>query len=36
MSYNLRLSLEYGYGKLDRFGTDGGTQFLQFRILTML
>jgi phosphate-selective porin OprO/OprP len=36
MSYNLRLSLEYGYGKLDRFGLDGATQFLQFRILTML
>lgn len=36
MSYNLRLSLEYGYGKLDRFGIDGGTQFLQFRVLTML
>jgi len=36
MSYNLRLSLEYGYGKLDRFGLDGATQFFQFRILTML
>ena len=36
MSYNLRLSLEYGYGKLDRFGEVGTTQFLQFRILTML
>jgi len=36
MSYNLRLSLEYGYGNLDRFGLDGRTQFLQFRILTML
>ena len=36
MSYNLRVSLEYGYGKLDRFGIEGATQFLQFRILTML
>ncbi len=36
LSYNLRVSLEYGYGKLDRFGLDGATQFLQFRILTML
>jgi len=30
------LSLEYGYGKLDRFDEVGTTQFLQFRILTML
>jgi phosphate-selective porin OprO/OprP len=31
-----RLEFVYGYGKLDRFGLNGGTQFFQARILTML
>jgi phosphate-selective porin OprO/OprP len=31
-----RIELVYGYGKLDRFGLNGGTQFFQARFLTML
>jgi phosphate-selective porin OprO/OprP len=30
----LHLGFAYGYGKLDRFGTTGTTQFFQFRFLT--
>jgi phosphate-selective porin OprO/OprP len=36
LSYNLRLELAYGYGKLDRFDLNGATQFYQARLLTML
>lgn len=32
MSDNLRLEFVYGYGELDRFGLEGGTQFFQSRI----
>jgi len=32
LSDNVRVDLEYGYGELDRFGLDGGTQFFQGRI----
>jgi len=36
LSYNLRIELAYGFGKLDRFGLNGTTQFYQARLLTML
>jgi phosphate-selective porin OprO/OprP len=29
---NLRLEFVYGYGVLDRFGVEGGTQFFQSRV----
>jgi phosphate-selective porin OprO and OprP len=32
LSDNVRLELAYGYGQLDRFGLNGGTQFFQSRI----
>ena len=32
LSDNLRLELAYGYGQLDRFDLNGGTQFFQSRI----
>ena len=32
----LRIELAYGYGKLDRFGLEGVTQFFQARFLTAL
>lgn len=32
MSDNVRLEFVYGYGELDRFGLEGGTQFFQSRI----
>lgn len=32
----LRVELAYGYGRLDRFGVEGNTQFFQARILTAL
>ena len=31
-----RVELVYGYGKLDRFGLNGATQFYQVRLLSML
>lgn len=31
LSYNLRFELVYGYGKLERFGLNGATQFFQTR-----
>jgi phosphate-selective porin OprO/OprP len=36
LSDNLRLELVYGYGRLDRFGLTGGTQFFQTRIQLQL
>lgn len=36
LSYNVRLEATYGYSQLDRFGLDGGTQFLQARLQTRL
>jgi phosphate-selective porin OprO/OprP len=36
MSDNIRLEFVYGYGELDRFGLNGGTQFFQARIQTAL
>ena len=35
-SYEFRVTLGYGYGELDRFGTEGVTRFLQGRIQFML
>lgn len=32
LSDDLRLELAYGYGALDRFDLEGGTQFFQSRI----
>jgi phosphate-selective porin OprO/OprP len=32
LSDNVRLEVAYGYGQLDRFGLNGGTQFFQSRI----
>jgi phosphate-selective porin OprO/OprP len=36
MSDNVRLEFVYGYGELDRFGLNGGTQFFQSRIQILL
>jgi len=36
LSDNLRLEFTYGYGELDRFGLQGGTQFFQSRIQLQL
>lgn len=36
MSPNVRLEFAYGYGVLDRFGVEGGTQFFQTRIQLQL
>ena len=36
MSPNVRLELVYGYGVLDRFGTEGATHFFQTRIQLQL
>jgi phosphate-selective porin OprO and OprP len=36
MSRNVRLEIVYGYGVLDRFGTEGGTHFFQTRIQLQL
>lgn len=33
---NLNVDFEYGYGELDRFGLDGGTQFFQARVQFIL
>ena len=35
-SYEFRFTVGYGYGVLDRFGTDGATQFFLTRIQAML
>ena len=35
-SYEFRITLGYGYGVLDRFGTNGATHFFQSRIQFML
>ena len=35
-SYEFRFTIGYGYGVLDRFGTDGATQFFLTRIQAML
>jgi len=32
----LRVEMAYGYGRLDRFGVQGNTEFFQGRILTAL
>jgi phosphate-selective porin OprO/OprP len=36
LSDNLRLEFTYGYGELDKFGLQGGTQFFQSRIQLQL
>ena len=36
LSDNLRLEAAYGYGVLDRFSLQGGTQFFQTRLQTTL
>ena len=36
MSPNVRLEIVYGYGELDRFGVQGGSQFFQTRIQLQL
>jgi phosphate-selective porin OprO and OprP len=36
LSPNVRLEFAYGYGVLDRFGVEGGTQFFQTRIQLQL
>jgi len=35
-SDNIRLYFEAGYGRLDRFGTEGGTVFVQTRFALQL